>query len=176
MWGVGTLLGPAAGGLFAQYGSVALGIRCPGRSWPPLIAVLVPIALPARPGCGRRGRYAIQHPGVVAAVCSARRRWRSASPGCPAMTCAATGAAARPGGGARRACSSDRRPPHCPRPVLPPAARSDPARSSGSISPSACWWPRRWWTCTCRSSASGSRTLRPSRPASSVWHWRSGGR
>ena len=49
MWGVGTLLGPAAGGLFAQYGSwrwafgvlVVLAVA---------IAVLVPFALPARPG------------------------------------------------------------------------------------------------------------------------------
>ncbi|MET9214759.1 MULTISPECIES: MFS transporter [unclassified Nocardia] len=48
MWGVGTVLGPAAGGLFAQYGSwrwafgallIATGI----------IAALVPLALPARP-------------------------------------------------------------------------------------------------------------------------------
>lgn len=47
MWGVGTLLGPAAGGLFAQYGSwrwafgvlVVLAVA---------IAVLVPFALPAR--------------------------------------------------------------------------------------------------------------------------------
>ncbi|MGZ8777480.1 MAG: MFS transporter, partial [Mycobacterium sp.] len=49
MWGVGTLLGPAAGGLFAQYGSwrwafgvlVVLAVA---------IAVLVPFALPARHG------------------------------------------------------------------------------------------------------------------------------
>jgi MFS family permease len=47
MWGVGTLLGPAAGGLFAQYGSwrwafgVLVGLAA-------AIAVLVPFALPAR--------------------------------------------------------------------------------------------------------------------------------
>ncbi len=49
MWGVGTLLGPAAGGLFAQFGSwrwafgalVILTVA---------IAVLVPFALPARTG------------------------------------------------------------------------------------------------------------------------------
>ncbi|MFD5179687.1 MFS transporter [Nocardia sp. NPDC058379] len=55
MWGVGTVLGPAAGGLFAQYGSwrwafgallIATGI----------IAALVPLALPARPGGVRRSR------------------------------------------------------------------------------------------------------------------------
>lgn len=47
MWGVGTLIGPAAGGLFAQYGSwrwafgVLVGLAA-------AIAVLVPFALPAR--------------------------------------------------------------------------------------------------------------------------------
>lgn len=47
MWGVGTILGPAAGGLFAQYGSwrwafgMLVGLAA-------LIAVLVPFALPAR--------------------------------------------------------------------------------------------------------------------------------
>ncbi|WNG90029.1 MFS transporter [Mycobacterium sp. ITM-2016-00317] len=47
MWGVGTLLGPAAGGLFAQYGSwrwafvVLVGMAA-------AMSVLVPIALPAR--------------------------------------------------------------------------------------------------------------------------------
>ncbi|MEV0063517.1 MFS transporter [Nocardia sp. NPDC050718] len=55
MWGTGTVLGPAAGGLFAQYGSwrwafgallIATGI----------IAALVPLALPARPGGVRRSR------------------------------------------------------------------------------------------------------------------------
>lgn len=49
MWGVGTLLGPAAGGLFAQYGSWrwAFGALLLMTI---LIAVLVPFALPARPG------------------------------------------------------------------------------------------------------------------------------
>ncbi|MEV6218260.1 MFS transporter [Nocardia sp. NPDC051833] len=55
MWGVGTVLGPAAGGLFAQYGSwrwafgallIATGI----------IAALVPFALPAQPDGLRRSR------------------------------------------------------------------------------------------------------------------------
>lgn len=52
MWGVGTILGPAAGGLFAQYGSwrwafgMLVGLAA-------LIAVLVPFALPARTGAPR---------------------------------------------------------------------------------------------------------------------------
>ncbi len=47
MWGVGTLLGPAAGGLFAQYGSWrwAFGVLVVLAA---AIAVLVPFALPAR--------------------------------------------------------------------------------------------------------------------------------
>lgn len=51
MWGVGTVLGPAAGGLFAQYGSwrwafgVLVGLTA-------LIAALVPVALPRRTGAG----------------------------------------------------------------------------------------------------------------------------
>ncbi|MGV0718528.1 MFS transporter [Mycolicibacterium sp. XJ662] len=47
MWGVGTLLGPAAGGLFAQFGSWrwAFGVLAILTA---AIAVLVPIALPAR--------------------------------------------------------------------------------------------------------------------------------
>ena len=49
MWGVGTLIGPAAGGLFAQYGSWrwAFGVLVALAA---AIAVLVPFALPARPG------------------------------------------------------------------------------------------------------------------------------
>lgn len=49
MWGVGTLLGPAAGGLFSQFGSwrwafgALIGLTL-------VIAVLVPVALPARTG------------------------------------------------------------------------------------------------------------------------------
>lgn len=51
MWGVGTLLGPAAGGLFSQYGSWrwafgALAIMTAA------IGVLVPIALPSRRAAG----------------------------------------------------------------------------------------------------------------------------
>lgn len=51
MWGVGTLLGPAAGGLFSQYSSWrwafgALAILTA------MIAVLVPVALPARRDAG----------------------------------------------------------------------------------------------------------------------------
>ena len=70
MWGVGTLVGPAAGGLFAQFGIVALGIRrargpdrrdrgcwcrsrCPGRAGAPADARL-------------------EHPGVVAAAAGLR--------------------------------------------------------------------------------------------------------
>jgi MFS family permease len=47
MWGVGTLLGPAAGGLFAQYGSWrwAFGALL---AMTVLIAAIVPFALPAR--------------------------------------------------------------------------------------------------------------------------------
>jgi len=47
MWGVGTLLGPAAGGLFAQYGSWrwAFGVLVVLTT---LMSVLVPIALPKR--------------------------------------------------------------------------------------------------------------------------------
>jgi MFS family permease len=47
MWGVGTLLGPAAGGLFAQYGSWrwAFGVLVVLAA---AIAVLVPFALPGR--------------------------------------------------------------------------------------------------------------------------------
>ena len=49
MWGVGTLIGPAAGGLFAQYGSWrwAFGVLVVLAA---AIAVLVPFALPARTG------------------------------------------------------------------------------------------------------------------------------
>ena len=49
MWGVGTLLGPAAGGLFAQFGSWrwAFGVLVALSA---AIAVLVPFALPARTG------------------------------------------------------------------------------------------------------------------------------
>ena len=47
MWGVGTLVGPAAGGLFAQYGSWrwAFGILVVMTT---AMSVLVPVALPAR--------------------------------------------------------------------------------------------------------------------------------
>lgn len=47
MWGVGTLVGPAAGGLFAQYGSWrwAFGILVVMTT---VMSVLVPVALPAR--------------------------------------------------------------------------------------------------------------------------------
>ena len=53
MWGVGTLLGPAAGGLFAQYGSWrwAFGVLVALAA---AIAVLVPFALPARTGAPTR--------------------------------------------------------------------------------------------------------------------------
>ena len=49
MWGVGTLLGPAAGGLFAQFGSWrwAFGVLV---LMAVLMAVLVPFTLPARTG------------------------------------------------------------------------------------------------------------------------------
>ncbi|WP_431971521.1 MFS transporter [Nocardia sp. bgisy134] len=49
MWGVGTLLGPAAGGLFAQFGSWrwAFGALVVLTA---IIAALVPFALPARTG------------------------------------------------------------------------------------------------------------------------------
>jgi MFS family permease len=49
MWGVGTILGPAAGGLFAQYGSWrwAFGVLVVLAA---AIAILVPFALPARAG------------------------------------------------------------------------------------------------------------------------------
>ena len=108
---------------------VALGIRCPGRL-AAAIAVLVPFALPlgrGGPGCTR------PHPGVVTAVCSARRRWRSASR--VSRDSAWTVALVALGAGlvavflivdrrcARRSC----RPQHF-----------GPVRSSGSISPSAC--------------------------------------
>ncbi|OAN37379.1 MFS transporter [Mycolicibacterium iranicum] len=47
MWGVGTLLGPAAGGLFAQYGSWrwAFGVLVVVTT---VMSLLVPVALPAR--------------------------------------------------------------------------------------------------------------------------------
>lgn len=49
MWGVGTLVGPAAGGLFAQYGSWrwAFGVLV---AMVAVMAVLVPISLPMRTG------------------------------------------------------------------------------------------------------------------------------
>ena len=49
MWGVGTLVGPAAGGLFAQYGSWrwAFGVLVVMVAG---MAVLVPLSLPAQPG------------------------------------------------------------------------------------------------------------------------------
>lgn len=51
MWGVGTLVGPAAGGLFAQYGSWrwAFGVLVAMTA---AISMLVPVALPARGGAG----------------------------------------------------------------------------------------------------------------------------
>ncbi len=51
MWGVGTLLGPAAGGLFSQFGSWrwAFGVLVILTA---TMAVLVPIALPARGAAG----------------------------------------------------------------------------------------------------------------------------
>ncbi|BBZ16201.1 MFS transporter [Mycolicibacterium gadium] len=58
MWGVGTLLGPATGGLFAQYGSwrwafgVLVGLAVG-------IAVLVPFALPARTDVPVRDRIPV---------------------------------------------------------------------------------------------------------------------
>ena len=53
MWGVGTLVGPAAGGLFAQYGSWrwAFGVLAVLTA---LMAVLVPFALPGRRPDDRR--------------------------------------------------------------------------------------------------------------------------
>ncbi|MFB1299168.1 MFS transporter [Mycobacterium sp. pW049] len=51
MWGVGTLVGPAAGGLFAQYGSWrwAFGVLVAMTA---AMSMLVPVALPARGGAG----------------------------------------------------------------------------------------------------------------------------
>ncbi|MGE0219791.1 MFS transporter, partial [Mycolicibacterium sp.] len=51
MWGIGTLIGPAAGGLFAQYGSWrwAFGVLVVMTA---VMAVLVPIALPGRADAG----------------------------------------------------------------------------------------------------------------------------
>jgi MFS family permease len=58
MWGVGTLLGPAAGGLFAQYGSWrwAFGVLVALAA---AIAVLVPFALPARTDVPPRDRIPV---------------------------------------------------------------------------------------------------------------------
>lgn len=58
MWGVGTLLGPAAGGLFAQYGSWrwAFGVLVVLAAG---IAVLVPFALPARTEVPARDRIPV---------------------------------------------------------------------------------------------------------------------
>jgi MFS family permease len=55
MWGVGTLLGPAAGGLFAQFGSWrwAFGVLAVLTA---AMAALVPIALPTRPDAARDDR------------------------------------------------------------------------------------------------------------------------
>ena len=65
MWGVGTLIGPAAGGLFAQFGSWrwAFGVLVVLTA---AMAVLVPFALPgaATPTSPPRG----PDPGVVAAA------------------------------------------------------------------------------------------------------------
>ena len=49
MWGVGTLIGPASGGLFAQFGlwRAGFGVLAVGAV---LMALLVPVALPARVG------------------------------------------------------------------------------------------------------------------------------
>jgi MFS family permease len=47
MWGVGTLVGPAAGGLFAQFGSWRWAF-CMLAILTVAVAVLVPVALPAR--------------------------------------------------------------------------------------------------------------------------------
>ena len=75
MWGVGTLLGPAAGGLFAQFGSWrwAFGVLVALSA---AIAALVPSRCPPARATARRcptgspcGRC----------CCLARRRWRSAS-------------------------------------------------------------------------------------------------
>ncbi|MDV3129673.1 MFS transporter [Mycobacterium sp. 21AC1] len=54
MWGVGTLVGPAAGGLFAQFGQWrwAFGVLVVLTV---AMAVLVPIALPGRDGAAHRG-------------------------------------------------------------------------------------------------------------------------
>ena len=67
MWGVGTLLGPAAGGLFAQFGSWrwafgALAILTVA------MAVLVPFALPARAGARGHARADTDSGVVVAAA------------------------------------------------------------------------------------------------------------
>ncbi len=55
MWGVGTLFGPAAGGLFAQFGSWrwAFGVLAILTA---AVLILVPIALPARRDAERRRR------------------------------------------------------------------------------------------------------------------------
>ena len=80
MWGVGTLVGPASGGLFAQLGHWrwAFGGLVVLTA---AMAVLVPIVLPARDGSEqphrgyRRGRWR----------CSERRRWPSAPRAYPTM-------------------------------------------------------------------------------------------
>jgi MFS family permease len=58
MWGVGTLVGPAAGGLFAQFGSWrwAFGVLV---LLAVLMAVLVPFALPARAAADQPARDGI---------------------------------------------------------------------------------------------------------------------
>ena len=74
MWGVGTLVGPAAGGLFAQYGSWrwAFGVLVVLTA---AMASLVPIALPGRRTReSRTRRSGYRDPGVVAA---AARRGRA---------------------------------------------------------------------------------------------------
>ena len=80
MWGVGALVGPAAGGLFAQYGSWrwAFGVLVALAA---AIAVLVPFALPA--SSATPPLVAGPDPGVVAAAArlggvGGQRRW------CPA--------------------------------------------------------------------------------------------
>ena len=77
MWGVGTLLGPAAGGLFAQFGSWrwAFGVLAVLTV---AMAVLVPFALPGRRPSDEPSDAADRIPGVVAAAARAPRRWRSA--------------------------------------------------------------------------------------------------
>ncbi|MHA3021165.1 MFS transporter [Mycobacterium sp. BMJ-28] len=57
MWGVGTLLGPAGGGLFAQFSSWrwAFGVLVILTA---AMAVLVPLALPGRAAAGRTGEPA----------------------------------------------------------------------------------------------------------------------